>query len=223
MPESAKALGTCFEPAKHGFRFANRFAWPARARGWALARAGLRLVRLQADALGLCGGMCLAALDYYYAGRPIPEDNLPPRPGSPLFRYLLRRQLDSYAGLRLPLRVLRWMWCRDRHLDRLTLAEFERLRVHLDGGAPMPLVLIRARGLADPTVNHQVLAIGYTWEPLTSRAAIFLYDPNHPTAQPTLAFTVTPNKRVSGLSQSTGEPLRGFSLGYYRPPAMLPP
>jgi hypothetical protein len=215
--DTERGIRTGFEPAQHGFRFANRFTWPAAGHGWrwTLARRGLRLFRLEADALGLCGGMCLAALDHYYAGRAVPPDDTPPRPGSPLFHYLCRRQFDSYAGLRTPLRVMTWMWRHDRRLDRLTIAEFLRLRRRLGGGAPTPLVLIRARGAADPTANHQVLAIGYSWEPLTRRATISLYDPNYPLTEPTLSFVLAPDDRLTDLAQSTGETLRGFFLGSY--------
>jgi len=110
------------------------------------------------------------------------------------------------------------MWRRDRRLDRLTISEFLRLRQRLACGVPTPLVLIRSRGAADPTANHQVLAIGYSWEPLTRRATIVLYDPNYPLMEPTLSFVLAPDERLHDLRQSTGERLRGFFLGYYDHP-----
>lgn len=218
MWDTERGVRTSFRPVEHGFRFENRFAWPGagQASGWMLAAAGQRLLHLS-SILGLCGGMTLAALDLYYAGRPVPTDEAPPQPGSPLFRYLWRRQLDSYAGLRVPLRVLTWMWRRDQRLDRLTAAEFGRLQRALDAGRPTPLVLVRVRGAGDPTANHQVLALGYRWEPLTRRATIQLYDPNHPLMEPTLSLALAPGEGPLDLKQSTGERVRGFFVGRYRP------
>lgn len=214
--DSEGGVRTGFRPEEHGFRFANRFAWPGVGRAWVLAGATLRHVGINTTVLGLCGGMCLTALDLYYAGRAVPDGAAPPAPGSALFRYLVRRQIDSYAGLRVPARVLTWMWRRDARLDRYSVAEFLHLRAQLNGGTPTPLVPVRARGISDPTVNHQVLAVGYAWEPLTRRATIHLYDPNHPLMEPTLSFTVVPGERIMALRQSTGETVRGFFLGRYR-------
>ncbi len=225
MWDSERTVRTGFRPAEHGFRFANRFLWPraGQGRGWTLARAVLRLLGMNTTALGLCGGMCLAALDLYHLGRPVPKRDAPPSAGDALFRYLLRRQIDSYSGPRVPLRVLAWMWRRDGHLDRLTIAQFLHLRARLDAGAPTPLVLVRTRGISDPTANHQVLALGYTWAPLERRATIFMYDPNHPLIEPTLSFIVAPGGRLIDLRQSTGEAVRGFFLGRYRPRTSGPP
>jgi hypothetical protein len=223
--DTAQGIHTGFRATEHGFRFANCFSWDSvgHMQRWLVARAGIRLLRLPASALGLCGGMCLAALDLYHAGRRVPTDEAPPAPESPLFRYLWRRQLDSYGGLRVPLRVLAWMWRRDQHVDRLTIAEFVRLQSRLSGGAPTPLVLVRTRGATDPTANHQVLALGYTWEPHTRRATIQIYDPNHPLIEPTVSFTLAPGDRLHDLHQSTGEAVRGFFVEYYRPRAMRLP
>lgn len=222
MWDTERGVRTGFVPAEHGFRFVNHFPWPGGAWGWRPVQWVLRLFRMETAALGLCGGMCLAALDLFHAGRSVPLDDAPPSPGSSLFRYLWRRQLDSYRGLRVPLRALAWMRRPDQRLDRLTVAEFLRLRQGINGGAPTPMVLVRARGANDPTTNHQVLAVGYSWEPLTRRATIELYDPNHPLAQPTLSFVLAPGGRVIDLAQSTGEALRGFFLSPYTPGGRRP-
>ncbi|MFB6147220.1 MAG: hypothetical protein ABEJ08_05980, partial [Halobacteriaceae archaeon] len=44
---------------------------------------------------GLCGGMALAARDFYLDDRPIPARESPPDSG-PLFDYLWQRQLDTF-------------------------------------------------------------------------------------------------------------------------------
>jgi len=215
--DGERVVDTGFRAARHGYRFANRFAWPVRRRsGLRALRAGLRLFGLQSAALGLCGGMCYAALDDYCAGRTPSDAPAPPPPNTPLYRHLLRRQIDSLAGLRVPLRVLAAMWRGDGRLQAMAIDEFARLSILLEQGTPTPLVLIRARRVSDPTANHQVLAVGYRWEPATLRATIALYDPNHPLEEPELTFTVAPGGRIAGLAQSTGEPLRGFFVAPYR-------
>jgi hypothetical protein len=43
---------------------------------------------------GLCGGMVFAALDYWHAQQPPPT--VQPSPGDPLYRWLVRRLVDSW-------------------------------------------------------------------------------------------------------------------------------
>ena len=75
-----------FLPSRHGFKFDNGFSvtiplpspFPSISHDY-----------------GLCGGMATAALDYFLSCIPTPSTTAVPASGSTLFKYLLRRQLDS--------------------------------------------------------------------------------------------------------------------------------
>jgi hypothetical protein len=45
---------------------------------------------------GLCGGMVFVVRDYYEARRPAPTDTQPPPAGSPLYKFIVSRLLDSF-------------------------------------------------------------------------------------------------------------------------------
>ncbi|MBC7236770.1 MAG: hypothetical protein H5T69_13100 [Chloroflexi bacterium] len=185
--------------AERGFRFDNRFVLPF-SKG--------RVV------YGLCGGLCFGALDYYYAGRPIPAQTVPPRFGSPLYRFLVRRQLDSLGRLVLP-RVVRWMAASDERAAAWTASsELPRLLSALDRGRPAVLVIMRVGGLANPTYNHQVVAFGYVQDE-RGMCSFAVYDPNHP-GEPA---TITLESRGTSvrLWQAEGETVRGFWVQDYRP------
>jgi len=175
-----------FVPSQHALRFANGFP-SAPALSWSL---GAVQVGVGDVADGVCGGMVFAALDHWRAGLPPPSDPAPPAPGSPLYRYLVRRLIDSwdlpvgplvYLGLMSPLlgdgdRVVGPLSLRGR--SRRTRDEWSRIRAVLDQGHPCPLGLVKVRS-ADPRLlgrNHQVLAYGY--EAASGRARLAVYDPN---------------------------------------------
>ena len=82
-------------PSANGFAFANRWPHvpPLRFRLGGPVPVELAI----GDAAnGLCGGMAFAALDLWFAGLRPGADVLPPVEGTPVFRYLVRRQLDSF-------------------------------------------------------------------------------------------------------------------------------
>jgi len=207
-----RAAHTGMEPTRHGWPFVNAYAWERRSRR-------LGPVRLSSGHViyGLCGGMCFAALDAFYAGIPMPALEQPPTPGTPLYRYLRRRQLDSWAGPLVPLRTLWWMARSDRSAARATLQrELPRLLKLLDGGQPVPILLVRLhRG--NPLGNHQVVATGYGYDPVARCISLEIYDPNHPGQRVELALQADPASKALHAIQSTGEPARGFFLQRYRP------
>src|SRR3954470_23684003 len=88
-----------FLPSRDGFPYPN--AWPRVAPihvGVGPLRVGI------GDASrGLCGGMVFTVADLYAAGTPMPPDPTP-APDTPRFRYIVRRQVQSFDWLRLPLR-----------------------------------------------------------------------------------------------------------------------
>ncbi len=206
-PAHRDTVRTPLDAVRDGFRFGNRFVLSLR---WPVGHRVLRI------AYGLCGGMCLAAVDYKRGDVPLPALTAPPAWGSPLHRYLLRRQWDSWRWMGVPLRTLFWMLLSRRQLTRRTLeGELPRILAALEKGTPQVLLLLRAKG-GDPTENHQVVAIGYERPAESELLTLFLYDPNHPGREVEL-WVDTSGTTSPPMHQSTGEALRGFYRIGYRP------
>ena len=225
-----------FRPSVHGLRFANAFP-----PGPTLTFAGLdpRRVGFGDASAGLCGGMALTARDLWEAGVPAPVDANPPANGSPRFRALVRRQVESLDWFRVPLRYLDLQAFRPdppRGLAALLgrepprvdalLREWPRIRDEIDSGHPSVVGLIRATGSSPWALsrNHQVLAYGYEETP--EAITLHVYDPNHPGRDDvTLEIGVAtgpdaatrPWRERITLHQSTGEPLLGFFRQPYPP------
>ena len=141
-----------------------------------------------------------------------------PPPGTLLYRYLWTRQLHSLSRPTVLLRLFCRMLRSDDRLHRQTIKrELPALRRHIERGEPVVLLPVRARGLSDPTANHQVVAVGYEEEPATGEVSLPLYDPNHPGSEPRITIKRTPSPERPALEQSTGERLRGFFILRYRP------
>jgi hypothetical protein len=202
--------------ASQGFHFANAFALP------------LGIAR-DAFVYGLCGGMCFAALDYYYSGQRIPPLTEAPPTGSPLYRFLLRRQIDSISQLSVLSRLGLWMLARNERVAAWTVGvQAPRILYALDRGEPVVLMVLRdvshddedtrtcarRRGPASPFINHQVVATGHG-RGADGGIVIALYDPNYPNVEPTLL--VTESEGGVRVLQSTGELVRGFFAQTYRP------
>ncbi|MHB8672289.1 MAG: hypothetical protein ACYDAK_01255 [Candidatus Limnocylindrales bacterium] len=217
-----------FLPSTAGLRFAN--AWPHEP-DLAVRLAGRTIVGIGDAADGLCGGMTFVAADRWAARAPAWPDETPPPMDSPHFQAIVRRQVDSLAWGRLPLRfyslmafrpdrptVLSRILRRDPRATVTVRDEWPKIRAELDAGRPVAIGLVRA---ASPNPlrlnrNHQVLAYGYDLEP--SRLALAVYDPNHPLDDSVaLRVDLTPDGRSASISQSTGEPLLAFFRAPYRP------
>ena len=99
MSTSAAVPG--FLPSRHGFPFANR--WPP---GPTITFGPFdpRVVGIGDASAGLCGGMVATVRDLFEAGIAIPPSAEPPANGSPRFRAVVRRQVESLDWLRVPLR-----------------------------------------------------------------------------------------------------------------------
>ena len=208
-----------FLPSTHGFHYPN--AWPSGP----TVRFGLfdpRRIGVGDASSGLCGGMCYTVADLFAAGIPIPPDREPPANGSPRFRAVVRRQVESLVWLTVPIRF----WLRsalggsfggDR--ARATFErEWPKARALLDAGRLTPIGLIRV-ATADPrklTGNHQVIAYGYAED--GRGVTLRLYDPNWPDRDDvTVTIHLDPALRPSHLSQSTGEALLGWFVLPYTP------
>ncbi|MEI7742232.1 MAG: hypothetical protein WCK58_00625 [Chloroflexota bacterium] len=223
-----------FLPSRHGLRFPNSFPPGPTLR---LGPFDPRVIGFGDAAAGLCGGVALTARDPWAAGLVAPPDLLtPPANGSPRFRAIVRRQVESLDWLRVPLRYLDKQALRPdppsglaarlrREPPRVDAVarEWPRIRSAIDAGLPVVVGLIRTAGLSPwaLTHNHQVLAWRYEQTP--SSIIIGVYDPNHPGRDDVeLRAALQPGdgplrERVS-LRQSTGEPLLAWFRQPYPPP-----
>ena len=189
------AKRTSFDPAKHGFRFANTFQND--------------FVReLDVRTGGLCGGMVYTALDYYNARRPIPEQTHRPAVQTPLHDYIYDRQvksltenLDKWAELGFNIEGVRSSEFFRWGLQGTGGGRLQELRREVDAGRPVPLGL-QEYGGGGPG-NHQVLAIGYDLgryqgdlKSYQEELKIFIYDPNRPGQ----VMTLVPDLRKEGYS-----------------------
>jgi hypothetical protein len=198
---------TRFKPDQHGFKFQNIFKLEPDLLG----------IDLGEWRMGFCGGMCAGALNRFESNTAIPDDAQPPADGTPLFEELLSRQIKSTLPDSLP-RLYDWQSAPDvstllpkPSIGQRTKREWPKLKKELDQGRPAILILIRANGTFDnPTKNHQVLAIGYEFNPATKDLVIQEYDPNLPGQLSTLAMNLgLPDGRLY-LKDSSRKRTRGF-------------
>lgn len=203
---------TTFEPSRHGFHFVNRFD----VADLFDLKFFDELTKNRPIIYGLCGGMCFAALDYFYQNKPVPEVTQPPEDETRLYKYLRDRQIHSLSLDTLK-NVFTWTLQDDLDVAKWTAnKEVPQLRASLDQGKPAVLALIRVEK-SMPTSNHQVLAIAYDLHEDTNILEIVLYDPNHPDKTPRIFVDLTNPQEGIKPRQSTGEPLRGFFVIDYKP------
>jgi hypothetical protein len=183
-----------FIPNKHGYGFRNIFKGsplPAVLRG---ASAGpMRAVGLELDSglglpteFGLCGGMSLAAADFYLAKRPVPDLTKPPEQGTPLYEYLYQRQADSMGPLGV-MALKFWTWMKlPNHSDtgectqKLTAAELPGIVKRLKARQLVPIGLVLTNsGDGKLWENHQILGYGVK-ECEHGVVELLVYDPNFP-------------------------------------------
>lgn len=208
---------TDFTAAEHGFRFENRFEFSVSP---SITRVTRSAKFLSEVVLGLCGGMCFAAIDYFHAHKPIPTvANVPDIPPE-LRRYLVKRQVDSLAHGAV-LKVLSWTHQREDNSLALSVARWEvpKLRKLLDTGEPAVLALIRVKGIPLVMNNHQVVATGYDFDDETNEMVVHLYDPNRPGETPTLTMNLAKPSAGIAPAPSADGPVRGFFVIGYGPQA----
>src|SRR4051812_16515018 len=85
-----------FRPSVHGFRFTNSFPPAPTVR---IDLGPLGTVGLGDASQGVCGGMAFAVRDFFEAGTPVPGFDTPPANGTPLFRFITQRLIDSFHGI----------------------------------------------------------------------------------------------------------------------------
>ncbi|MEP5939136.1 MAG: hypothetical protein ABJ239_12485 [Erythrobacter sp.] len=184
---------TTFDPKRHGFKFANRF------RNNFVSELDIRTG-------GLCGGMVYSALDYWRAGKPVPQQTYLPTEGAVLQSYIYRRQVNSivsnadrWTELALNPGGARnnefWRW----GMEGKRGGQLDVLRRNIEAGRPVPLGLLGCK--EGCFGDHQVLAIGY--DPgrysgdlgrFQTDLRIFVYDPNSPSARRVLRTNPTTRK-----------------------------
>jgi hypothetical protein len=182
---------TGFDPRAHGFHFANDFVDKV------VTVPGYGEVATD----GRSGGMAFAALDYWFAGLPVPShrpDDFPdravPSDGTRLADFIHKRLFDSYATWSAR-HFLTWTLAEDHPtwsspgVARLTAEELPRVRRSIDAGRPVVLGLVGARHLDQVARNRQVVAYGYDDEgagPGGPPMRLFVYDSHHPDTEVTL-------------------------------------
>jgi hypothetical protein len=200
-PESDRPLAKAvtqraegFTPAKHGFHFRNLFRGsplPAAIRNASsgpmkAVEHGLGAGLALPNEFGLCGGMSLAAADFYLAQRPIPDLTKPPEQGTPLYEYLYQRQAESMGPLGvMALKFWNWMKLPD-HSDtgectqKLTAQELPAIVSRLRARQLVPVGLV-LQSSADGKLweNHQTLAYAVK-EGDKGVVDLLVYDPNFP-------------------------------------------
>jgi hypothetical protein len=221
-----------FLPSRDGFAFTN--SWPP-APAVSMA-TGFGDIDIGNAKDGLCGGMVFAALDYWYAGVTPPVTQ--PKPKSPLYKFLVRRIIDSWH---VPVGVgqyFTWMNLPDGDVGftafghkvvvehgvsgRTINQQWPLIRSDLDRGIPCALGLVTAasHNPADLGLNHQVLAHAYDVD--GSTATVHVYDPNSGQEDSvTITFdTSHPTKATKFVHTiDIGHPVRGFFRTAYSPVA----
>jgi hypothetical protein len=230
-PRRGGVMGTLeFLPSRNALHYAND--WPAAPALTIPTPFGPIPVGNAAN--GLCGGMVFAVRDLFEAHTLPPDENTHPEPGSPAFRYLVSRLIDSfclptgvleyYSWMNLPTHDLWWFGPHGTSW-RTVRQELPRLRATIDAGHPCPLGLVQVHS-ANPNDlgrNHQVLAYGYADNGL--RTTVQIYDPNHADDDGvTISFdTSRPATASFAHSRRSDPPVLGFFTVPYtsRGPAAL--
>jgi hypothetical protein len=192
-----------FLPSAQGLHFVNR--WPS---GPTVKFGPLdpRWIGIGDAKNGLCGGMSSYVRDRYVAGAPVPPDTVPPANGSPLFKTIVRLQVQSLALMRTPLHFWRLASLgADGAARRSREVEWPRIRADIDAGRLAMVGLVResSRNPFELTKNHQVAAWAYDIDAET--ITLRLYEPNWPDRD-----DVTVTLEGGHLRQSTGEVLAGI-------------
>ncbi|NWG37813.1 MAG: hypothetical protein HXY31_09415 [Nitrososphaera sp.] len=203
---------TLFDIKKHGFNFVNSWEGNITIKIPKLSIGPLKIdlgevTIMKNMSYGLCGGMIYSALDSFLEGREIPDQRCDAygrlvldAATRPIKKYIWARQMDSLRsdddGWGPVKKMLDWVfrqtkgevigWSTDRF-------KYE-IAPRIDGGVPVPLLLVRKaygyksllknKSLAKALyTNHQVLAIGYRRHEPAGQLAhwdVDIYDPNYP-------------------------------------------
>lgn len=168
-----------FKPSKHGFEFTNSFNQLPDLPNLP-ANLDRKIENINVN-YGLCGGMALAARDFFLNRRPIPSTGSTTPQSGALFDYLWQRQIDTFDpdhGWGYLAKFLKF-YLPTTFTRAKSVSEFRSVIDALDAGQPTVLGLVYVRaGNGNLWDNHQVLAYDHTTSGGETR--IKVYDPNCP-------------------------------------------
>lgn len=172
-----------FIPSKNGFHFANLF------------ERDTYFPFIGDTSNGMCGGMVFAALDCWHQNKEIPDLTEPPKPGTPLFNYIKKRQMDSVVSS--VAKCYTWTALFDDLFVR-SLRSISGVKMPV----PLTLIMTKSWNPMDLAYNHQVIACDRTDKEIS------IYDPNYP----------DDDMKVINIDDGfyyDGEKLRGFYVTRY--------
>lgn len=230
VPAQRTATRPAFLASRDGFAFHN--SWPSQPAVQLDTPFGT--IDIGNAQGGLCGGMVFAALDYWYADREQPAAQ--PALGSPLYKFLVRRIVDSWHVPAGVAQYYQWMGLPDGDASftalrrrvvvehglawRTVRQQWPQIKKDLDRNVPCGLGLVAASG-HDPRElgkNHQVLAYGYQATP--DLVTVRVYDPNRG-QDDDIAIRFDPRSPTKPTTfehnLGIGHPVRGFFRVAYSP------
>lgn len=180
-----------FVPSRNGFRFTNSWSDDP------LKRINLKVgsISIGDASRGLCGGMALAARDWFEARRPIPAMTTSPPDKDPLRTFIIDRLIDSYdlpdgvvpyvkfTSTKYPdhdgdlLATIGQLHSRAAVLARST---WPKVRASIDAGFPVPLGLVMVQSDDPRDLKHQHQVLAYAYQLRGTVTTIWVYDPNSP-------------------------------------------
>lgn len=221
-----------FLPSSGGCHFNNSFHGPALV----VEVPAFGKVNLGNAANGVCGGMVFAARDYFEAHTPMAADTAAPASGTPLFKFVTGRLIDSFNVPSGILEYFSWMntpdqdtkvWIADRRgvAWKTIVEQWPSVRSTIDAGHPCPLglVTVHSHNPADLGANHVVCAYAYDLAD-NGDLVIRVYDPNSPNKDDVhLSLNVgNPSQRTPiAHNINISHPVRGFFAVPYA--AHVPP
>ncbi len=162
-----------------------------------------------------CGGMSAGALNRFIGKKGAPAQTDPPAVGDALYKEIFDRQVRTLTA-QVVAEIGIWQVSPDQphtlaphSVSFRTKQQWPHLYKRINDGKPTILVLIEAEGVTDPSVNHQVLAFGYEWNPTTKDLKVHVYDPNYPNQPMYLTMTLA-GDHLNGRQSAGGSRLRGF-------------
>lgn len=219
-----------FEPVLNGFAFTN--SWPSVPAVSVPTPFGS--VGIGDAASGLCGGMVYAALDYWIAAQVPPRER--PAPGTPLYKFIVRRLIDSWHAPAGIAEYLLWMNLPDGDVGTSVLGkpvviqrgvawrtieqQWPAVKARIDAGVPAPLgvVTVKSVNVADIGKNHQVGAYAYSVS--GAEVTVKVYDPNSGQDDGVwIMFDNSAPQRATTFSSNINIdlPVRGFFMTAYTP------
>ncbi len=210
-----------FLPSTHGFAFTNR--WPAVPLIEINGPLNTK-IPIGSASNGLCGGMAFAAADYFERGLSRPNMTSAPGEGTPVYRYIVDRLLDSFEMPGGPFKYYDWMITDDHDTSigpfirrglawRTIRDELPRICADIDGGrlSPLGVVTVRSEDPFKLGKNHQVLCYGY--DVSGSKTTLRVYDPNRPLSDSVfLSLDTSHPSNTTYIDHNLGldGPVRGF-------------